>query len=87
MNLLQDLGDPLGVDEGDRVVLGNARGAVTIRARPRRGQQHGVVVVERIWPNRHFDNGVGINLLAGADPGWPNGGAAFHDTAVWIRRV
>jgi hypothetical protein len=22
-----------------------------------------------------------------AEPGYPNGGAVFHDTAVWIRRV
>jgi hypothetical protein len=44
-----------------------------------------VVVVEGLWPNRSFDEGVGINVLTSADPGWPNGGAVFHDTAVWIR--
>jgi anaerobic selenocysteine-containing dehydrogenase len=75
----------LGVVDGDRVVLGNERGAVTVHATPRAGQQRGVVIVEGIWPNRHFENGIGINALTGADPGWPNGGAAFHDTAVWIR--
>ena len=43
------------------------------------------MVVEGIWPNRNFENGIGINALTSADPGWPNGGAVFHDTAVWIR--
>ena len=28
---------------------------------------------------------VGINVLIGADPVPPNGGAAFHDTAIWMR--
>jgi anaerobic selenocysteine-containing dehydrogenase len=76
----------LGVAEGGRVELGNERGAVIVHVQPQEGQQRGVVVVEGIWPNRHFENGLGINALTSADPGWPNGGAAFHDTAVWIRR-
>jgi len=76
----------LGVAEGDRVTLGNQRGEVVVHVLPRDGQQRGVVVVEGIWPNRHFENGLGINALTSADPGWPNGGAVFHDTAVWIRR-
>ena len=25
--------------------------------------------------------------LIGAEPGQPNGGAVFHDTAVWIRKA
>ena len=58
-----------------------------MHVKPRDGQQRGVVVVEGIWPNRYFENGLGINALTSAEPGWPNGGAVFHDTAVWIRRV
>jgi anaerobic selenocysteine-containing dehydrogenase len=77
----------LGVADGDRVMLGNERGAVTVHAMPVAGQQRGVVVVEGVWPNRHFENGVGINALTSADPGYPNGGAVFHDTAVWIRKL
>jgi anaerobic selenocysteine-containing dehydrogenase len=76
----------LGIAEGDRVRLGNSRGEVVVHARAAAGQQQGVVVVEGIWPNHHFDTGIGINALTSAEPGWPNGGAAFHDTAVWIRR-
>jgi anaerobic selenocysteine-containing dehydrogenase len=75
----------LGVTEGDRVRVGNDRGEVIVHAKPAQGQQRGVVVVEGIWPNHAFENGIGINLLTSADPGWPNGGAVFHDTAVWIR--
>jgi anaerobic selenocysteine-containing dehydrogenase len=77
----------LGVAQGDRVRLGNERGEVIVHVAPREGQQSGVVVVEGIWPNRYFENGIGINSLTSADPGWPNGGAVFHDTAVWIRRI
>src|SRR5262245_25380145 len=75
----------LGIAEGDRVELGNERGAVVVHAKPQAGQQPGVVVVEGIWPNRDFDNGLGINALTSDEPGYPIGGAVFHDTAVWIR--
>ena len=27
----------------------------------------------------------GISALTGADPAKPNGGAAFHDSAIWVR--
>jgi anaerobic selenocysteine-containing dehydrogenase len=77
----------LGAAEGDSVQLGNERGEVVVYVAVRDGQQRGVVVVEGIWPNRYFANGIGINALTSAEPGWPNGGAVFHDTAVWIRRV
>ncbi len=77
----------LGAAEGDRVELGNERGKVIVHVKPQGGQQRGVVIVEGIWPNKYFENGIGINALTSADPGWPKGGAAFHDTAVWIRRI
>jgi len=75
----------LGVTEDDKVRVGNERGAVIVHVHPKEGQQRGVVVVEGIWPNKHFENGIGINALTSAEPGWPNGGAVFHDTAVWIK--
>ena len=77
----------LGAAEGDCVELGNERGKVIVHVKPQGGQQRGVVIVEGIWPNKYFENGIGINALTSADPGWPKGGAAFHDTAVWIRRI
>jgi len=45
----------------------------------------GVVIVEGIWPNAAFEEGIGINLLTSADPGPPQGGAVYHDTSVWLR--
>ena len=76
----------LGVVEGDTVTLGNERGEVIVHVLPKDGQQRGVVIVEGIWPNKHLANGIGINVLTNARPGWPNGGATFHDTAIYIRK-
>jgi anaerobic selenocysteine-containing dehydrogenase len=75
----------LGLADGARVRLGNTRGSVVLSARAFEGLQRGVVVVEGIWPNAAFEEGIGINALTSADPGLPNGGAVFHDTAIWIR--
>jgi anaerobic selenocysteine-containing dehydrogenase len=74
-----------GLLDGDRVVLGNDRGTVTVHARRFDGLQPGVLVVEGIWPNAAFEGGIGINALTGSDPIPPFGGGAFHDTAVWLR--
>ncbi|HEX7966885.1 MAG TPA: molybdopterin oxidoreductase family protein [Stellaceae bacterium] len=75
----------LGLQDGARVRLGNRRGTVVLQAHAFDGMQRGVIVVEGIWPNRAFEEGIGINALTSADPGLPNGGAVFHDTAVWVR--
>ena len=32
-----------------------------------------------------FEDGIGINKLTSPDPAPPNGGAVFHDTAVWLK--
>ena len=77
----------LGIAAGDRVVLGNARGEVTIHVRLFDGVRRGVVIAEGIWPNDAFEDGEGINVLTGADQLAPFGGAAFHDNRVWIRPV
>ena len=75
----------LGLGEGDRARLGNRLGSVVIHVKPFDGLQRDVVVVESIWPNGAFEEGMGINILVSADPGPPLGGAVFHDTAIWIR--
>ncbi len=77
----------LGLAEGDLVRLGNARGSLLVHVAPREGQRPQTIVVESIWPNRHWIEGIGINLLIGADPPPPAGGGAFHDTAVWLEPV
>ena len=77
----------MGIAEGDRVEVGNERGKTIVHAKPKKGHQRGVVIVEGIWPNRNFETGIGINAVTSADPGWPHGGAVFHDTAVWICKL
>jgi len=75
----------LGLASGDRVRLGNRQGSVVVNAKEFDGLQRGVLVVEGIWPNAAYEEGLGINVLISADPGRPNGGGVFHDTAVWAR--
>ena len=75
----------LGLSEGSVVRLGNSRGEVRVKARPARTARPGVVIVEGNWPSDAYLDGAGINTLIGADPVPPNGGVAFHDTAVWMR--
>ncbi|PPR09990.1 MAG: putative dimethyl sulfoxide reductase chain YnfF [Alphaproteobacteria bacterium MarineAlpha11_Bin1] len=77
--------DDLGVTDGERVRIGNDLGELVLFAQPFDGLERGVAVVESIWPNQAFEGGIGINLLTSADPAKPNGGAVFHDTAVWVR--
>ena len=74
----------LGITPGGRLRLGNARGQVVLHAELGQGQQRGTVIVESVWPNASFEGGIGINALTSDDPAYPNGGAVFHDTAVWM---
>ena len=75
----------LDLKSGDKVVLGNALGEVLLECVAFDGVQRETVVVESIWPNYKFERGIGINALVSSEPGKPDGGAVFHDTAVWIR--
>jgi anaerobic selenocysteine-containing dehydrogenase len=75
----------LGIEDGGKVRLGNARGEVVLHAKLAEGMQTGVLVSESVWPSEAFEGGIGINALTSDDPGPPFGGAVFHDTAVWLR--
>ena len=77
----------LKIATGDTIRLGNLRGEIQIGAEVIETAQRGVVIVESIWPNHAFAGGKGINVLTGADPVAPVGGAAFHDNRVWIQRT
>jgi anaerobic selenocysteine-containing dehydrogenase len=77
----------LGVAEGDLVRLGNRQASVAVHAAPFDGIRRGVVAVEGVWPGSAFVEGVGINVLTSPRSVPPAGGAAFHDNAVWVRKV
>jgi len=77
--------DRLGLDDGALVRIGNRRGAVTLHLRLTEGLRPGVVIAEGIWPNDAYPDGCGINTLTAAETIAPYGGAAFHDTAIWVR--
>lgn len=75
----------LGLSDGQIARIGNKRGELSIAVELFDGVNRGVVIVESIWPNAAFADGRGINVLTGADPVSPTGGAAFHDNRIWIR--
>ena len=77
----------LGIVAGERVELGNHRGAVQLTAQLFAGMHRGVLIAEGIHPNTAHPGGKGINTLIGSDPVRPFGGAAFHDTAVALRKM
>jgi anaerobic selenocysteine-containing dehydrogenase len=74
-----------GFADGQLVRLGNERGEVPLHLRVFAGVRPGVVIAEGIWPNRKHGSGVGINTLTSAVAPAPLGGAAFHDTHVWVK--
>ena len=75
----------LGVADGTRVRVGSRQGSIVVHARAFDGLQPGVLVIESIWPNSAFEEGLGVNALVSAEAGPPKGGGTFHDTAVWLR--
>ena len=76
---------PLGIGNGARVALSNVRGTVHLAAELFAGVRRGTLVAEGLHSNDAFEDGRGINVLTGADPVAPYGGAAFHDNRVSLR--
>jgi anaerobic selenocysteine-containing dehydrogenase len=77
----------VGLADGDIVMIGNKRGELQLPAKIDSSARAGVIIVEGIWPNKDFAGGLGVNQLIGDDAVPPNGGSAFHDTAIWMRRL
>ena len=75
-----------GIAGGDIVRLGNTRGEIRLHAKVTGEAKAGVLIAEGIWPNDAHLDGEGINVLTGADPVAPYGGAAVHDNRVWLRK-
>lgn len=77
----------LAIGDGEIVRIGNRRGDLRIQARVTDTVRAGVLVAEGLWPNKAHLDGEGINVLTGADPVAPHGGAAVHDNKVWLRKA
>lgn len=77
--------EALGVTDGQVVRIGNAKDSIAVHALVHPGTARGVVAVEGIWPDECFLEGKGVNWLTSPDAAPPDGGAVFHDTAVWVR--
>lgn len=75
----------INISNGQKVEIGNQLGAIRLHAEVKDSIRSGVLEVRGIWPGDAFEDGVGVNVLIGADAAQPNGGVAFHDAAVWIR--
>ncbi|MEM7695031.1 MAG: molybdopterin-dependent oxidoreductase [Pseudomonadota bacterium] len=71
-----------GVADGALAALQSARGRVRLHVAVSTRVPRGTVVAEGLFRNADFVDGVGINVLTGADPVAPYGGAAFHDNRV-----
>ena len=54
-----DAASQLLLEDGDKVRLGNEQGRVVLNASIFSGLQINVVVVESVWPNSAFEEGVG----------------------------
>ena len=74
-----------GVVDGGSAQIGNHRGAITLSARISATAQPGVVIAEGVWPDEAYGDDHGINILVDGAPVPPAGGAAFHDTAIWLK--
>src|SRR3546814_11781140 len=82
-----DTAAALGFGDGDRVRLGNDQGSVVLHAKLFDGVQPTTVIVESVWPNAAWEEGLGINVLTSADSPPPAGGAVFHGTAARMTRA
>ncbi len=78
--------ESLGLANGENILIGNERGQVRLKLKFFNGVNHGVVIAEGLHPNHAYVDGKGINTLTSADVCAPHGGAAYHDTHIWIRR-
>ena len=74
-----------GIHDGEAIEVGNKQGAINLHAKFFDGLLPGVVVIESLWGNADFPGGLGVNVLVSDEPGKPDGGAVFHDTAVWVK--
>ena len=77
----------MGIHQGNCISIGNEKGSIEFRVNVLRSSKPGVIIAEGVWPDNYYRERVGINLLIDSTAIAPNGGVAFHDTAVWVKPV
>ena len=77
----------MGISHGNCISIGNEKGSIEFRVNVLRSSKPGVIIAEGVWPDNYYRERVGINLLIDSTAIAPNGGVAFHDTAVWVKPV
>ncbi|MBF0294390.1 MAG: molybdopterin-dependent oxidoreductase [Magnetococcales bacterium] len=73
--------------DGDRVVVFNGQGHLTMTARVTEETRPGLTLCEANRPGNAFPEGISLNVLAHARAVAPDGGPAFHDNRVEVSRV
>jgi anaerobic selenocysteine-containing dehydrogenase len=78
-----------GISQGDRVRVGNDRGALTVAADVSGDVPVGVVALPFGWWHRSSPDARGVNVLTNPATGSADdtGSAAFHDTLVEVTRL
>ena len=79
--------EKLDLEQDGIVRIGNEQASLLLHVEVYDDLQKDVVIVESIWPNGSFLEGVGINSLVSSDSACGVGGAVFHDTAVWMEKA
>ncbi len=79
--------EKLNIKNNEIIEIGNNRAKLKIHTEAFDDLLPGVVIVEGVWPNECFIEGLGINSLIGSDSPEPFGGAVFHDSAIWIKKI
>ncbi|MBF0613664.1 MAG: molybdopterin-dependent oxidoreductase [Magnetococcales bacterium] len=75
------------IQEGDRVVVFNGQGQLTMQARVTTDVRPGLTLCESNQTARAFPQGIGLNTLTHADVVAPDGGPALHDNRVEVYRL
>ena len=77
----------LGIADGDVVTLGNTRGETTLTARLFDGVRRGVMIAKSVHPNHAPHRQARHQHADRRRGGRADGGAAFHDNKVWVRKA
>ena len=73
-----------GLENAEQIKVGNERGEIEINLEANEEVQPGLVVIEGCGQTERSQLQKASNANF-ADAAFPNGGAVFHDTTVWVK--